>query len=1138
VFPFSQRVAFWSNLVYYEIGIAAAHNHPRNNQEFIARRSACFSRGECPMKRGSRQIFTILRGMTNLFILLVALGVCIQPGNAQNQIILYREDFDDGRAQGWDLEYFAEQGLWSVESGRLVGNGRAMARYFGARFGDGSLSFSLFPGDMSGGIQADLRMDGFRYYGIGIERLDDITLHLYLFKQLEEDIPPEILSETTLGFKPQAEYRIVIDIFGESISVTFAAATQLESATEAIFLPALSYQDPQTLPPGMIALESLGGSENAQVDNIEFSGPVDSVAYLLSGQVFEGEPEDRRHPIQGVRVALSGANKPYPTIGPTLYETFTDEEGYFMLEAPVGFEFYAIQEFNMPGYESPWATTEDGIIRTNDWIEYNAPLWEHELGTNNFWDIYIEPTTEAPPPITTTVPPSYTPTRTRTPTPTRTITRTGTPTPSRTATTTRQPPPPTITPSPPETCRDDPACVGTIVAIAVAGLGALGGGILLIRWFRKPPSPPVQPEPAPQPPEEPPEQPKQRPPLPPFIFPIRLVKFWLSEGSGRGGRLLGDNRALMAGDEYSLHVQIQPGGSQALEGLTPGEDGEVGSVTSLNLAIFAPDEDFVIDRTPAALNLPEKGASYQIRRSVRAGNPGRRRLRVCVYYGNILLQSGFLEAEVRQQGDNANPGRIERSLDYVADARLINLDRLPQPSLNVFTNQVSDGTHWIGVFASSGATGYAFRSGTMKTFDSQTLRERARGLRELLAEIQGVRPYRFENPLPLDERKLQRIEGDLVRLALQGWRVFHSLFLAGGEALDYKRLPSVEHPGLISIARCRGESPTIPWAALYDLYLEPGRADEVHLCPVFKTQLVANVWSNGQLTEKKDLLDNMRACRALADCPLKGPQRTLTVCPFGFWGFVHQVEQPLQNVTPTPVDRIPPELESIEGDKYKYDQSPWIIQRSAEHVHIAMGVYPGLRDAAEHGSELRSLNSIRPLDLEYSGDRQQVLALLKQGGQQLYYFYTHGLIRDQEFMLMLGVNGSVGYLSAADLDPREVHWQGELHPLVILNGCETMRLVPELIHGFLGTLRNMGASGVVGSEIAVNALLARPFGYELVERMLAGFSIGEAFLDVRRHLQRQGNPLGLAYSYYAPAALHLHDPDHCRWCRVRLPRRE
>jgi hypothetical protein len=115
-----------------------------------------------------------------------------------------------------------------------------------------------------------------------------------------------------------------------------------------------------------------------------------------------------------------------------------------------------------------------------------------------------------------------------------------------------------------------------------------------------------------------------------------------------------------------------------------------------------------------------------------------------------------------------------------------------------------------------------------------------------------------------------------------------------------------------------------------------------------------------------------------------------------------------------------------------------------------------------------------------------------------------------------------------------VHWSEALAPFVVLNGCETMRVTPELIHGFLGLLRQMGASGVLGSEIPVNSLLARQVGAMFVRRLLQGFSVGESFLDIRRELLRQGNPLGLAYSYYSSAALHLHDPAGCAWCRMRL----
>jgi hypothetical protein len=35
---------------------------------------------------------------------------------------------------------------------------------------------------------------------------------------------------------------------------------------------------------------------------------------------------------------------------------------------------------------------------------------------------------------------------------------------------------------------------------------------------------------------------------------------------------------------------------------------------------------------------------------------------------------------------------------------------------------------------------------------------------------------------------------------------------------------------------------------------------------------------------------------------------------------------------------------------------------------------------------------------------------------------------------------------------------------------------------------------------------------------------------LRKHLLRQLNPLGLAYSYYSPATLHLHVSDRCEWC--------
>jgi hypothetical protein len=83
-------------------------------------------------------------------------------------------------------------------------------------------------------------------------------------------------------------------------------------------------------------------------------------------------------------------------------------------------------------------------------------------------------------------------------------------------------------------------------------------------------------------------------------------------------------------------------------------------------------------------------------------------------------------------------------------------------------------------------------------------------------------------------------------------------------------------------------------------------------------------------------------------------------------------------------------------------------------------------------------------------------------------------------------------------------------------------------------LRFLGSGGVVGTEIEVRTELAREVGVRLVESILEGRSLGEAFLDLRRQLLREGNPLGLAYTYHAPAGLHLHAPEGCAWCRSRL----
>ena len=59
----------------------------------------------------------------------------------------------------------------------------------------------------------------------------------------------------------------------------------------------------------------------------------------------------------------------------------------------------------------------------------------------------------------------------------------------------------------------------------------------------------------------------------------------------------------------------------------------------------------------------------------------------------------------------------------------------------------------------------------------------------------------------------------------------------------------------------------------------------------------------------------------------------MTICPFGFWGFLHQIEQPLQQVTPTPSDKSPPEM------KNPKIQTSFLLRAPNEDLKLVCGVY-------------------------------------------------------------------------------------------------------------------------------------------------------------------------------------------------------
>ena len=185
--------------------------------------------------------------------------------------------------------------------------------------------------------------------------------------------------------------------------------------------------------------------------------------------------------------------------------------------------------------------------------------------------------------------------------------------------------------------------------------------------------------------------------------------------------------------------------------------------------------------------------------------------------------------------------------------------------------------------------------------------------------------------------------------------------------------------------------------------------------------------------------------------------------------------------------------------------------------------------------ELRAL----AVELEEARAREPTLELLKQGGRHVLYFFCHGQVdpKKKKFFVVVGPDDERGKIESGDLDEREIHWPEDPDPLVFLNGCGTLAMLPETTNRFLARMRTLGAAGAIGTEIPVSTAVARQVACLVLGEMLAGRSIGEAFLSMRRELFRALSPLGLAYTFYAPSTLHFHAASGCAACR-RLGLRE
>lgn len=1018
-----------------------------------------------PSTHKKRAFISILVVCFVLTMLMVNwIGKPLTTASAQDMVLLYQEDFDDGIAQGWTFPPSPEGewwGEWWVDDGFLNATGHAWAEYQQVDWGVGQYlyEFDLVLDEV--GIGVDFQVSNVGYYRVEFRRIDKGNLSISLQKIIWHESVTDLASDQsqTVPYPAGQNYHVIIS-FGDG-KITF-----IPMLISSHLLPHIMVQDPDPLPPGGIAFEAYKNSL-VRIDNLEVYGPQPTpTSTATSSRTPTSSPTSTNSPTSTIT--------PSPSFTPTKTETPTSTQVIGILPSLPDLRIEAItagpfdknehtQLLHVSFSNVGGVTADENHLRIVERCEgkesyYYAleslPAGEEKtvlvkldipdrlLGKTCRFEAEVDPDDEVKEsnegnnhlvsaPITFTKPANY-------------IVIVG----------------------------------GTLVGVAISIL--LAGWISGRRAWRR---------------KEQASRPEAPPPPPPIkgeLVPRYANAVLLDQANDT---------------QIDRHKPIEPGRSIRLR-LDIGEYSPISAVVrpeplpehllprDIWLDVMVSSSDFKIkkniyetlssttaqgrfflpgDGGPARM---EDGDFFMYFNLVAPTTPMSANARIGYYYRNHLVQSQLLTADI---GGAKGGYRID--IDFSLTNSLLDIADLPaRQQISILTNS-NNGGHQIVV-----------RPGNVEgriINQACTYHLKEEKVDRIVSELREVLRSRIA-PAKEKRRSKKELETDLRLLAPLGQNLWDETVAQCIRDI-YPSLKTNE-PVVIQISRPTTADYTFPWSFIYDIPIYEEDPNKLKLCP---------------LVEKWDDQNYQLIALGSRRCPEatgpNGSHESDTLCPFGFWGYQYDVEQLSSSETPEMNISVPGNaVFPFPAILTQYDIK---LNELSNHILAMKEVIK------QH---------FQGVDLKEGKDLPTIRQIMGQDAPFIYFFChgERGEYGDPDTYLGVGnyekfrAKDFRKWVKEWDWNDNRTVWD-KVRPLIFINACHALEIQNKTLVSYLDAfITNSHAAGVIGPEVKVKTSVAMDIGLEFSRLFFSGKSVGETMHLLRTDYLADGNLYGLIYTPY------------------------